>query len=210
MTRMGFGYFEIIGFIAGGISVSVIIPQLIKVVKNGSNIGVSFGMWFLTTCAYASWTSYALRFNSLSMLVANIIAVTISLILLKTILRQNSKLNILNMFIIFFVPLFFAVTVYYINVLFIAILLVGFDMSRMLQIKKSWLTYRNSLHSDVAISTHLLSMVASSFWMTYSSLTGLWVNVLTTAFIILYGTIIVSLETAAKRRREKAVIKQLD
>jgi uncharacterized protein with PQ loop repeat len=203
---MGYGWVEIIGFFSGALSVGMMAPQIVKIVKHKRNVGVSFGMWFFTMLAFASWMGYALRFNSLSQLVTNITALLLALFLLTVMLRQNNNLTFTTVSILILAPAVFATTIYYVDIIILTIIFIIFDSARILQIRKSWVTFRNKTVSEVAISSHLLSIIACIGWITYGLITGLWVNVLIAAIVAVYGVIIVSLESLARLQRRKAVL----
>lgn len=86
---------EIIGFIAGGLSAALFIPQIIKTVKEKSAEQISVLTCVIGIVSSALWIFYAFHKDSVSMKICNSIAILASAVLLglKYFYRNKSSSN---------------------------------------------------------------------------------------------------------------------
>lgn len=83
---------EIIGFIAGGLSSALFIPQIIKIIKEKSAEEISLVTCIIGVVSSGLWLWFGIKQNHLSMIVTNSISViaTLVLLVLKFIYREKS------------------------------------------------------------------------------------------------------------------------
>lgn len=83
---------EIIGFIAGGLSSALFIPQIIKIIKEKSAEEISLVTCIIGVVSSLLWLWFGIKQNHLSMIVTNSISViaTLVLLVLKFIYREKS------------------------------------------------------------------------------------------------------------------------
>lgn len=83
---------EIIGFIAGGLSSALFIPQIIKIIKEKSAEELSLVTCIIGVVSSGLWLWFGIAQNHISMIVTNSISVmaTVVLLVLKFIYRNKS------------------------------------------------------------------------------------------------------------------------
>lgn len=72
---------EIIGFVAGGLSSALFIPQIIKIIKEKSAEEISLVTCIIGVVSSGLWLWYGILQDHISMMVTNSIAVAATLIL---------------------------------------------------------------------------------------------------------------------------------
>lgn len=84
---------EIIGFIAGGLSSALFIPQIIKIVKEKSAEELSLVTCIIGIISAGLWLWYGFMNDHISMIVTNSISVvaTIVLFILKIIYKEQKQ-----------------------------------------------------------------------------------------------------------------------
>lgn len=73
---------EIIGFVAGGLSSALFIPQIIKIIKEKSAEEIAWLTCIIGIISAALWLWYGIMNEHLSMIVTNSISVVATIILL--------------------------------------------------------------------------------------------------------------------------------
>lgn len=83
---------EIIGFVAGGLSATLFIPQIIKIIKEKSAEELSLVTCIIGVISSGLWLWFGIAQNHLSMIVTNSISIfaTVLLLILKFIYRNKS------------------------------------------------------------------------------------------------------------------------
>lgn len=195
---IGYGWIEILGFISGFIGLSVSIPQIVKIIKSRSSSGVNLTMWVFMMISYASWFSYGLRVNSTSQIFTNILALSLSAILVLLIAyRKNfSKLFASIMILSLIILPIMLITILPYNIM--SFILIAFGFTRIFQIRESFINFKNNARTSVSLTTHYMIMLASIGWTIYGWVAGLWVNVISSILLILFSLAIVALESANK------------
>ena len=84
---------EIFGLVAGAITVSGFLPQIIKGYKTKSLNDLSYLLSTLIGVGMFMWIIYGIVFGSLSIIVANVVGVTLNLILLIMKYNYSKKKN---------------------------------------------------------------------------------------------------------------------
>jgi MtN3 and saliva related transmembrane protein len=82
---------EVIGIIAGALSCTTFLPQVIKTWKSKSTRDVSLEMFIIASIGTTLWLVYGILIHSISIIGTNIIVLIFSLIMLFLILRNNRK-----------------------------------------------------------------------------------------------------------------------
>jgi MtN3 and saliva related transmembrane protein len=82
---------EVIGIIAGALSCTTFLPQVIKTWKSKSTRDVSLEMFIIASIGTTLWLVYGILIHSISIIGTNIIVLIFSLIMLFLILRNNQK-----------------------------------------------------------------------------------------------------------------------
>ena len=84
---------EIFGLVAGAITVSGFLPQIIKGYKTKSLNDLSYLLNTLICVGMLMWIIYGIVFGSLSIIVANVVGVILNLILLIMKYNYSEKKN---------------------------------------------------------------------------------------------------------------------
>lgn len=84
---------EIIGFIAGGLSSALFIPQIIKILKEKSAEEISLLTCIIGIVSSALWLWYGILQEHISMMVTNSIAVAATAVLVVLRLIYNGEKN---------------------------------------------------------------------------------------------------------------------
>ena len=84
---------EIFGLVAGAITVSGFLPQIIKGYKTKSLNDLSYLLNTLICVGMLMWTIYGIVLGSLSIIVANVVGVTLNLTLLIMKYNYSKKKN---------------------------------------------------------------------------------------------------------------------
>lgn len=82
---------EIIGIIAGALSCTTFLPQVIKTWKSKSTKDVSLSMFLIASVSTTLWLLYGIMIHSISIIGTNIVVLFFSLIMLLLIFRNRNK-----------------------------------------------------------------------------------------------------------------------
>ena len=82
---------EIVGIIAGALSCTTFLPQIIKTWKSKSTKDVSLTMFIIATISTSLWIIYGILIHSFSILATNIVVLLFSLIMLGLIFINRGK-----------------------------------------------------------------------------------------------------------------------
>ena len=82
---------EIVGIIAGALSCTTFLPQVIKTWKSKSTKDVSLTMFIIATISTSLWIIYGILIHSFSILATNIVVLLFSLIMLGLIFINRGK-----------------------------------------------------------------------------------------------------------------------
>lgn len=80
---------EVAGFFAGAMTTSSFFPQVLKILKTKQTKDISLGMYVVLTTGMASWVFYGFLIDSLSIIIANAVALVFSVIVLVMKLRYG-------------------------------------------------------------------------------------------------------------------------
>ena len=85
---------EIIGFIAAILTTSAFVPQVLKVWKSKSTMGVSVSMYLVMLLGVFLWGVYGYIIESMSIMIANTVTGFLQLMILVLIFnKQKQRLN---------------------------------------------------------------------------------------------------------------------
>lgn len=187
--------YEIIGFVAGFLGLSIAVPQLVRVLKAKTHEGVSISTWIITLSSFAIWAAYSAKYNSVSQLVTNSIAWVLTAVLVYVLIKQ-ARNTTMALLVIVVSTLVMVSLGYYSNeiVMTIALFLVVFSV-RIPQIVSSIDHYKKHKQTTVSKTTYFLTFLSSIGWVTYGALTGLWHNVIASSIGIITSLIILWVET---------------
>jgi len=82
---------EIVGIIAGALSCTTFLPQVIKTWKSKSTKDVSLTMFIIASISTALWLIYGILIHSFSIIATNIVVLIFSLIMLGLIFVNKEK-----------------------------------------------------------------------------------------------------------------------
>jgi MtN3 and saliva related transmembrane protein len=81
----------ILGTVAGLLSTSSFVPQVIKAWREGNTEAISKRMYIVTVSAFVLWTIYGFVIGSLPIIVFNILSLVLSATILVLKLRSGSR-----------------------------------------------------------------------------------------------------------------------
>ena len=82
---------EIVGIIAGALSCTTFLPQVIKTWKSKSTKDVSLSMFLIASLGTTLWLVYGILINSISIIGTNIVVLIFSLTMLWLIFKHRGK-----------------------------------------------------------------------------------------------------------------------
>jgi MtN3 and saliva related transmembrane protein len=82
---------EVIGIIAGALSCTTFLPQVIKTWKSKSTKDVSLTMFLIASASTTLWLLYGIMIHSISIIGTNIVVLLFSLIMLLLIFRNRER-----------------------------------------------------------------------------------------------------------------------
>lgn len=199
---IGYGWIEIVGLLAGVLGLSVAIPQLIKVLKARSHVGVSVTSWLLQLLNYSSWLAFSIRFHSPSQLAANILAALFTSILVFVLLKEIWNKTVLAIALILALITAAATAILLLPEQIMEIILLTFILARLPQILTSYKSWRIGRKTNVSQLTYLLMGLSSIGWITYGAVAGLQMNVYSSSMQLTASALIVMFEMAAAHKHK--------
>lgn len=199
----GYGWIEILGFISGALGLSVSIPQLVKVLKANSHVGVSIITWVLMMFNYSSWLAFSVRFDSPSQLITNVLAVLATSVLVFVLLKEHWGNSVWSAV---FIVMLVAVSIILILILpefWMDALLMVAIVARVPQLASSFKSWRLGRHTNVSLLTYMLLSVSSLGWVGYGLVTGLYMNVVSSSIGLSMSVLILLFELLAEKKYMK-------
>ncbi len=80
---------ELVGFAAAALTTASFLPQALKTWRSRDTSGLSLGMYALFTLGIALWFCYGLLLGSWPMIIANLVTLSLSLVILVLKLRHG-------------------------------------------------------------------------------------------------------------------------
>lgn len=189
------GAVEVFGFIGGVLSTLQAWPQVRRVRALGHGRGVSIAAWLLTFTANGVWLGYGLRIDSPSLVMTNVVSGILSVLVIAALVEERYR-PLLTLPVLAMV---FVVIAQTLPEVVISVLLVAMTMSRLPQVRTSWVHYRAGLPSAVSMGTVALGIAGLLCWEAYSVLSGRPFLVLTTTLALSLAVAIAVLERAGER-----------
>lgn len=195
---------ESLGVIAGVLGIFVFIPQMGRVIKHKSQVGVSLGTWLLILLSTVGWTVFGWRYFSWSQILTNWVSVVLALTLCYVLMRERYTF-ITRLLVLAGVVVPTALVVGFGPEWLMAITLCLPLLSRFPQAAESFHSWRRVRSTMVSLTTYWLSTASSTLWVVYGILTDRPVLVWFSLFIVLLNITIVLFEILAQRAfRERA------
>lgn len=205
LVVMGYGWIEIVGVIAGILGLAVAVPQLLKVLKAHSHVGVSITAWFLLMLNYSVWLGFSWRMDSPSQLWANILAVGLTAVLVYVLLKEHLGNKFVSAVVILF-SIFVSITVILVSPVWLMdIVLAGFIFARVPQVLSSFRSWRLGRHTNVSLLAYMLMGLSSVGWATYGAVTGLYMNVISSSIGLGLSVLVLLFEVLAERKYVKSL-----
>jgi MtN3 and saliva related transmembrane protein len=82
---------EVVGIIAGALSCTTFLPQVIKTWKSRSTKDVSLNMFLIAALSTSLWLLYGILIHSISIIGTNIVVLFFSLIMLWLLFKNREK-----------------------------------------------------------------------------------------------------------------------
>lgn len=82
---------EVVGIIAGALSCTTFLPQVIKTWKSKSTKDVSLNMFLIASVSASLWLVYGFLIHSISIIGTNVVVVLFSLTMLWLIIKNREK-----------------------------------------------------------------------------------------------------------------------
>ncbi len=196
---------EVIGLIAGALSLSTSVPQIVRVVRSKSEVGVSLTSWLIFALSVASWTAFGIRYHSLSQIITNAIALVLagflSWMLMRT--RFTGRVPAPGLFAFLVVlasSIVCAIVVFVSPDTFVNVFLNLFLISRVPQVFESIQSWRVSRLTVVSKSTYTLSIASGIIWTVYGLMIGSIAVIIYSVVFLVLSVIILVFEALAGRR----------
>ena len=196
-------FVEAVGMLGGGLGFLISIPQLVRVIKHKSQVGVSLGTWLFIMMSTIGWTAYGWRFFSWSQIITNTVAMALAITLSYVLMRERYRfVNRVLIILAIGVPTALIVTfapVWLMDAwLYIAL------WSRVPQTLESFRSWRLGRTTMVSLSTYWLSIFSSLAWVIYGLLTDRAVVVWFSVVVVVLSVLVVVFELMAARAVKRA------
>lgn len=199
-------FVEAIGLLGGGLGLLISIPQLVRVVKHKSQVGVSLGTWLFIMMSTVGWTVYGWRVSSFSQITTNTVAMVLAITLSYVLMRERfvfgmrvlilAAIAVPTALIVGFAPEWLMDAWLYIAL-----------WSRVPQTIESFQSWRHARSTMVSLTTYWLSIFSSLAWVLYGILTDrpvvIWFSIVVTVLSVL----VVLFEVLAARAVSRAELR---
>ena len=169
---------ESIGLLAGACGLSIAIPQILRVLRTKSHVGVSTSSWLILTLSVISWAIYGIRIESPSQIISNVIAAGFNSVLVWILLREDLRSRIsrpgtMATTIVVILGAVCSAIVWFSSELVTEIFLSLFLTSRMPQVASSFRSWRLGRATVVSKLTFTLATASGVCWVIYGLMMGL-------------------------------------
>jgi len=162
----GHAFAILIGFVGSILTISMAVPQAVKVWRDRSGTGVSLPTWTLMLFVYALWLGYALRVGDVASYTANILSLATQIALIAGLLvYQPPAHRSLFSAGTLAASLAFGVIGYFAPMPVLWTFMAVGMVVRLPQALKSIRTWRNHGASEVSVSTWVIGLIAGTCWM---------------------------------------------
>lgn len=187
------------GILGGGLGFLISIPQLVRVIKTKSQVGVSLSTWLFITMSTFGWTAYGVRFNTFSQIVTNGIAAVLAVLLSFILLRFRFSI-LSSAAVLAGIAIPTTLIVSYAPILIMNICIYVALWSRIPQTLESYRSMKQGLSTSVSISTYVLSAASSVAWIVYGAMMNLDTVIYFSAVILFFSVLVAAFELIARRR----------
>jgi uncharacterized protein with PQ loop repeat len=191
-------FVEAIGMLGGGLGFLISIPQLVRVVKHKSQVGVSLGTWLFIMMSTVGWTVYGWRVFSFSQIVTNTVAMVMAITLSYVLMRERFSFW-MRVLILAAIAVPTALVVGFASEWMMDAWLYISLWSRVPQTLESYRSWRQARSTMVSLSSYWLSFFSSIAWVVYGLLTDRLVVVWFSAVVIVLSVLVVVFELLAQR-----------
>jgi MtN3 and saliva related transmembrane protein len=81
----------ILGYVAGAVTTTSLVPQVMKIWKTKSARDVSLGMFLIFSIGISLWIAYGFFFHSMPIIIANAVSLLLGFIVLGLKLKFNGR-----------------------------------------------------------------------------------------------------------------------
>lgn len=192
-------WIELLGFVAGAIGIFISLPQLVRVIRLKSDVGVSFWTWLIITWLNVGWIGYGIRFDSPSQIYTNAIAAAITGPLTYLLLRHRigsfrAGGLVVSTWLVAFAACFLAP-----EPVPSILLLCGLS-SRLPQVIASYHSWRLGRVTAVSNRSFVIAIIASVLWVIYAILANLWTIAAFSGSVIILSALVLVFEAGARRK----------
>lgn len=192
-------WIELLGFVAGAIGIFISFPQLVRVIRLKSDVGVSFWTWLIITWLNVGWIAYGIRFNSPSQVWTNGIAALITGPLVYLLLRD--RIGAVRSITLVIVTWVFAWSCcFWLPEPIPSILLMIGLSSRAPQVITSFRSWRMGRATAVSNRSYVVAIIASVIWVVYGFLMNLWAIIAFSGTVAILSALVLLLEAGARRK----------
>lgn len=195
---------ELLGFIAGGISMFQSVPQVLRIRALGHGRGVSLASWIMQAVNFTSWLAYGLATSSPSVTITNIVSGSLAVAVIMSIVDRRGPwmLALLGLGAAAFVD----VTRLPEDV--VSVYLVSLMTAMLPQIRASLRNFQQRLHSAVSVRAMTLGCTSLVLWGLYAILEQRTLMIITASIGLSMMLLITALEYGAARRYTLSVAHQ--
>ncbi len=196
----------VFGLLGAGLLTAMAIPQLIKIIRGGTD-GVSIGTWVFIVIATLAWLGYGLQIASPALIVGNILTGVGALLVVGILMRRRYDWSGGVTLASLLLATFGAISVFVaLPVAVVSVLAIGFGLlSRWPQLLSSWQHARLHQVTDVSIAAWAVSAVGQAAWLAYGILAHDIPAIVVNVILVLVGAAIVACELRAGRGRKDAI-----
>jgi uncharacterized protein with PQ loop repeat len=198
---------ELVGFLGGAIGLAISAPQIVRIIRSRSQVGVSLFSWLVYTLSVSSWAAWGFRNHSPSQVVTNFIAACLTGYLAWLLLRTRLKGKVP-------LPAFSAALVLLVLVSacevlittepepIVDVILALFLTSRVPQVVTSYRSFRLARRTVVSLTTYVMSGLSAVCWILYGILSGVLVITIFSAVVLGLSILILVFELLAIKRAD--------
>lgn len=162
----GHAFAILIGAFGGILTISMAVPQAVRVWRDKSGVGVSLMSWCLFLFVYFLWLGYALRVMDVASFTTNILSIITQVALLAGLFVYEAPKNRVGVIAAVIAgSIVFGIAGYTLPMpLLWVLMLLGMSV-RLPQAIKSYKTWRDRSASEVSVTTWTLGLISALCWM---------------------------------------------
>lgn len=202
---------EGIGLLGGAFGLFISVPQIVRIIRTKSHVGVSLSSWLIYFLSMSSWSAFGFRYHSPSQIISNTIALSFTGLLSWMLLSENfstkikfSKSAALALLLALGAACFVVVTFSPEPV--VNVFLILFLYSRVPQVIESYKSFRQGRKTVVSMPTYALSALSAFTWIVYGILTGLTMIIVASSIVLGLSLLVFIFETLAQKKAQKITL----